>query len=537
VKAPRHGFPLAVAAAFVILLIGYRSWTGAGFGLALPTADSEVVPTGFLYNLPDNFVYASFVKQAEQGSWLLTNLYATEDHGSIYFNPYFWIVGRVAHFSGLPVTGWMVVFGIAAAAITIVCSFHIALLAGLSTVAARWTTILVAFASGLSWPALKVARLLGRSPLVGADLSFQDAIPFSAACAYPYQSFSLALLALVILLALACETSPPGRFRMASWLALACAATLMGTSHPYEGVMVLGTHALYALRGGPRRRARLAVAGVLAVCLGSALAYSYWVSRQPVWRDVATNSTELWHPRSFWLVGYGLALPIAVLASIPTLRSESGPRWWLALWTALVALLLIGINVDQSKVSSGAFLPMSVLAGHGIATIAARLGRIRAAAARRTGLAFGILLSAGFFPTSAYLLARIYSNLAHEPGLVQAARLIADSDARFPSVLCDTHAGSFLPALAGARVFDGHWSMTPRSSSKRERLVEAGIQLLRGKAETRVEPRAFRGLIDEVAPEFILLAEDSRAIPLADALPDFERASSHDSAWRLWRRR
>ena len=530
-------FPLSVAAAFLALLVGYRLWIGAGFGLGLFGAEGGAVPSGFLYNESDNFSYAAWAKQGELGAIRFTNLYTTDEHGSVYFNPYFWFVGTLASLFGVRVTGLLVVFGIAASALTIVCSFHIARRAGLSPVAARWTTLLVAFASGLSWPVIAVAHRLGAvTPTVGADLSFQDAIPFSAAFAYPFQSASLALLATMILLALRCEEQNGGSRRRLAFAALACGAGLMGTMRPYEGIMFLGTYAVYAtwsaLRG---KRTQLAVGCVLLACIGPGIGYAFWVSRQPVWREFAAGLDELGHPRTFWMIGYGLVLPIALITSIAELRGRSS-RWWFAAWTLIVAGALIGFNLNASKVSSGAFLPMSLMAGHGIAKVAKRAGRIRAKAARRIALATGFLLSTGFFPTSAYLLARIYENRTYDAGIAQAARIIQASDTRHPKVLCDTRAGLLLPVLAGARVFAGHWAVTPQSSSKRDRLIRAGIQRQSGAAQTAPNPQVFHDLVEEIDVDFILLREQSPAVPYADGDGQIELTSVH-APWRLYRRR
>ena len=531
----RRAFPLVIAALFLALAVAYRLSIGAGLGFG--SAHGDAVPTGFLYNLPDNISYAAWARQSGEGAALLTNLYTTEDLPPVYFNPYFYGIGRLAAWTGWQATGLMVTIGLAASALTILCTHRIARSAGVSELGSRCATVLVAFASGLSWPWLTLARWSGRpAPEVGADLRFQDAIPFSTAFAYPYHAVALAMLAVAVVLTLACEARPRNTARAA----LAAACLLLSSTHPYEGVLLLGTFAVYALHGTVRdpqvRWTRLRNGAAMAAGIVPGLAYALWVSRQPGLSQLAETSVDMARSRSFWLLGYGLVLPLAVLASYGALRRSRAALWWLAFWTVAVALALVGFNVAQSKISNGAYLPMAVLAGHGCARAWERISLLRRPAVRRCARAACLLIGLGCFPTSAYLLARTYENLTYDRGLAQIAREIDASTERFPKVLCDTRAGSMLPALASARVHVGHWSLTPDSTPRRERLVAAGVHRPRGQEWGDADPEVFSTLLEEVQPEFIVLRAGSPAVPLADGLEGFVSASDHPP-WRLYRRR
>src|SRR5687768_12175900 len=92
----RFRFPLGVAIATVGFLVVFRFAIGAGLGLQTRQEHPDLLPTGLVGDLRDNYTYASWAQQARAGKWLFHDAHTTDAHRAIYFNPYYLLVGRVA---------------------------------------------------------------------------------------------------------------------------------------------------------------------------------------------------------------------------------------------------------------------------------------------------------------------------------------------------------------------------------------------------------------------------------------------------------
>ena len=297
--APRIRFPLSVAIAMIAFLVIFRLAIGAGFGLRGSAKHPDLLPTGFVGDLRDNYTYASWAQQAKAGAWLFHDAHTTDPHRAIYFNPYYLLVGRLA--GRLDIQPFVIinVLGLLGAGATVFIVFYIALGAGLNESAARWACVLVGFAMGLSVPAAAVYKLLGIDPMadtqrLGADIWYHDAFGFNCFMTLPYQSLGWALMSLVILAAVTCLRDAPATRRFRTRLALlALAAAALASVRPYEPVILLSSYGLFAAASllMPSTRDRWRRIVIVGMVLGAAAApfviYQAWVSQQPVWRDFA----------------------------------------------------------------------------------------------------------------------------------------------------------------------------------------------------------------------------------------------------------
>jgi hypothetical protein len=532
-------FSLAVGLALLALMAGFRILSGAGLGLH--PGEEGAVPSGFLFNALDNLSYASWAQQSAQGRLLFENLYTTEAHGRILFNVFFLLAGGIARFTGWAVSGTITLLGALGAFATLVVGLHAARALGFSRTASRWGILWLAFASGLSAPLGALSPLLGTDPFVGADLAYQDAVAFSTFLVYPYHSFALGLLSLVLWLAARLLARPPGR-RLPAAASLAVAAALLGLTHPYEVMALLGASALFwasARRAGDGGgEARLGLLAAIAVAALPVAIYVTWVSAQPVWARYAAAATTLPVGRLSWVVGYGALLPLSLLGAWLSFRDPAMVRArLLACWVVPVLFLLIVVGVDRTRISNGAQLPICLLAGLGWAALLERIRRI-SSGARRAAAHFGVGVALPFFfATSLFLLVAVHHPHRYDAQLLRAARVArAQAPGGVPTLLADVEAGALLPGLSGVRVYAGHWALTPDFEAKRARLAEAGIirAAAPGGGGSAATLRALRELIASSRADFLLLRAGSPADAIAEGRLALERVAT-EGPWRLYR--
>ena len=96
---PCDFFPVALVVAWATHIVGYRWAVGAGFGFDDDPANAQI-STGFLLNDVDNLNYLSWAVQSQYGRNLFSVLFTTEPSAEVFFNPYFWLLGKAARWTG-----------------------------------------------------------------------------------------------------------------------------------------------------------------------------------------------------------------------------------------------------------------------------------------------------------------------------------------------------------------------------------------------------------------------------------------------------
>jgi len=538
-----HIFPFAVALSLLILLVGYRTVIGAGMGLDRNGQDSSTTASGIILNDVDNLSYASWATQAKEGRFTFEVLHTTEDHDAVYINPYFVLVGRAARALDIPVLAVLNFAGLGAACVTVICVYYITVFAGLPILAARWATFLTAFSSGLSSVMTCLHALLGIPLLLGVDVIYLEAIMFTTFCCWPYQACMLALLAMAILCITVCETRRGGWSKVC-FVALPFIILFLASSHPYDALMLLGSYFVFALlshlwasdRVDWNRRILLLI--LLAAPVLPATAYSYWVSQQPVWSHFAQAALGEWRPRWAWLIGYGLTVPLGIAGAIRCLRRRESPAArWIAVWTLLVIVLLVGVNVNRTtKLCNGGHLPMCIAAGFACAALIGGMRQmkqpgLRVAAYGAGCLAVVMMTATGFGMLLYGFRAHTYDSRLKDVAL-QIERYSLDDS--FPAVLCDVRSARMLTVLGPVRVYAGHHALTPDYHAKREALIRAGIQPEpNGQWRDSVDEDMLKPLLKESNVDFLLIREDAPARRFADKSVHL-RLISQTETWQLY---
>lgn len=432
------------------------------FGYAIVPPGHSFI--GLTYNVDDALVYLSWMRQAADGEFFTRNLFTSESQTGHGFNLLFYVLGRFAGVTHLPL---IAVFHAARVFFGVGLLVLIYAFAGLLTrdLRTRRLTLLVAgLSSGIGW-VFPAGEGFSRS----VDLWQPEAITFLSIYLSPLFSFSLILI-LGSLYSLNLH-SRTGRVRYAVYAGLLI--LLLGNVHSYDVIPVALTWALFAVASilVRPRNARPVVGGLIAAVIGApSVAYqAYIYLHEPVFRlraDVPTLSPQV----IFYLLGFGLLIPLAAFG-LGRLRSEKGDYRLLACWIlAAFASAYLPIAF-QRKLIMGVHIPLSILAGVGPAFIVSKLrGRASVGAAA--------LIVIALVPSNACFLVqdmcRIMSNRAHTTAhapFIAAQELAALEYLRTHSerddiVLAQPPFSSLVPACTGRRVYCGHWGETPGFAEK-----------------------------------------------------------------------
>lgn len=512
-------FSLWVALALVVLLVGHRIAIGAGFGWDFGddvSADVATVASGIVEFPEDNFAYLAFAEQSRNYEKRLANPFAISEAERVYVNPLFLVLGRMARLTGISTSGMLVLGGLLAAFAVVLLTPRIAKRLGVGAASQRCACVLIAFGSGLS--AITTAVAPRGLDLAGVDRTHQDTIGISTFAVYPFQAITLAVLAFTVWFALRCLGAGA---RRGDHFALASFAFTSAMIRPYECALLAASLCIHAVLGSRiGRRHRVAAAATVSLAILPVLGYAFWITQHETWSDyAATTAGTMQTSRLAWIIGYGLFLPFAILGSIGRVRRDPmfDHRRLFTIWIALLALIVIGLNLEQIKLASGAQIPLAVLAGHGCARLWRHLTEgerpiLRSLALRAAAIA---VVCVGFFATTAHLFINVYRPHHVETELVTIARKIRSHGIRSPRVLADRDDGWALPGMVACRTYVGHWSMTPDRIERTRRLPAAGIAFA-PPAETKVTQAAFDALLEDAKPDFIIMPSRSKATGFAD---------------------
>lgn len=528
----------------LLLLLGLQlAWLAAartatrvgwGFGPA-PLPDGTVSP-GWMANLTDNLGYATFLQQARWDGGGASLLYTTTPHPAAYFNPLLWGLGRMAALAGTRPEGWLILAGVVAALANTVALYRLGeLLAGPRT--AFCAAAIGAFGSGWTWIQRLAAKAMGWDHYYAADVRFMDLLPSSAGLFYPLHATGLALLGGIVLVLLRLESLEPGRRSAPGELALIAMGVALSWIRPYEPAVLLSLYGCHVLAGGfaheavTRRRARWLLL-LAAACLPG-LAYAGWLATQPVWDILSTTSLSWGHERRFWLQGFG-GLWLAGAAGVWLWRRQGGPARLVVIGYGAAAVLLLLLNIRQTKLLSGCGLVLALASGHALGELFAWGRRRLPGSLAAAAVAAVLLVIAG--PGSLVIALR-ESCLARpgiEAGLWHVAdRIRAERPRGIPTVLAESEAGGILPGLIGSRVWAGHWILTDDRAAKEARLRTAGVERGGTGTEAASIPGSLRSLLADSRADFLLLRKGVPAVAAVAGWPELRPVADQDG-WLLF---
>jgi len=419
---------------------------------------------GFTYNIDDACVYASWVRQIADGSFLIRNQYTSEPQHALQFNVFFLVLGlisRVTHLSPpLVLHLARIVLGIGL--LLLVWRFSGRFFR--DPIERSLIVPIVGLSAGLGW---LVPGIEGhRGPV---DLWQPEAITFLSIYLNP-----LFLVGMILMVA-----SLHFLYRMKdsrAWgdaLLAGLMLLILGNVHTYDVATVGAVWAVYLVAKIVRtRRVPWRVIGMSAVAAAVALpslAYQlYLYHHEEVFRlrvESPTPSPAFWA----YLMGYGLVLALAIAGAWLALRQKRGALV-LVVWSLIGFALPYAPIAQQRKLVMGLHIPLAILATIAAAELVRRVGQ-------RNARAVAMLLIALLVPSNLSFLAQDIGRLRRNdtapefrpyvfPVELRAMRWLREHTKPEDTVLTVPELALYVPVFAGNRVYYGHWSETPGYGEK-----------------------------------------------------------------------
>jgi hypothetical protein len=435
------------------------------------------------HNIDDNCVYLAWIRQAWEGHFFFENRFTTDPQPRLSTNLFFWVIGTVARWTGLPV---LLLFHAARMGLGVVWLWTLWLLyKRLLPEGARMPALWLACVSaGFGW-------LFWRNAGIDAPIDVWQVEAFTFLSLYLNPLFVVGTLLMT-----ACLFDLWRAVQEERWSYAARAgvwALLLGNIHSYDVIQVATVWLAFLVVSGTVQRRFDRQRWLMALATGliglPTVAYQYWLYRvDPIFRhraDVPTSAPPLWHV----LAGYAPLLMLALVAVAMLVRQRpyrEEPFLLLLCW-AVVGVGLqylprvftaVGVHLPMNferKMVMGAHLPLCALAGWGLWLLTRHLPTPRA-------LFVTALVIALTTPSNIRWLIRDGRNLIHnmantgmhrvymEPEEWEAIQWLANHTRPEEAVLAFPSFAVFIPPFAGNRVYVGHWGETPQFA---QRLREA----------------------------------------------------------------
>jgi hypothetical protein len=519
---------MLLLASIAAALIGVRVYINCGWGDRLLQPDKAVSAYGFEHNGEDNLSYMSWIQQTRLGHFRLSDLYTTEPHNALVTNITFYAIGRASTMFALEPTFIFNMCGFIGALLTVAFIFRYSVWVGFSIGAAFWACFVVAFGSGLSWILYVLNHISGAHFGFGADITYLDLIPSTVFHMFPDHAIALALLSFLMLAVVKLEDGLlEGALCRWRIVLVFFGALTLSMSRPYEPVAFFVVYSIYTVLPIVLRKdrvsfgARVIVWLVLVAPIVVLAAYNFWVSSQPVWSSLAERSLNLPKngvPRSYWIRGFGFVWIFAAVGVVETFRRRLARFELAAVWSIFVFLLLVVLDSGRSKLATGAFLSLALMAGPGLDGIWQGLfhglGKWQRTALR---IPVFVALTGVFSPVIVHLTNKLTVPTVDTEILFAGARVRQDARIDMPTVLTDAESGDLLPGLWGMRVYVGHWMLSPNYESKVKEIEAAGlVPPAQSEPSLRSETAEnFDSLLNKMNPDYVMIRTSS---PLAQQL-------------------
>jgi hypothetical protein len=512
---------LAAASALTLLLTSLPCL----IGLALSRPEHPF--TGVLLGVEDLYSYYAKMRVGAGGALLFQNAYAVEPHSGALGYSFYLLLGRLAAGgmgSRVPIGRLIAVYHTARALL------GIPLLALLYRVAAlfvedvrqrRLAWLLAVWGGGLGWLALLISGdVLAFGGLL--DLYVGEVSTYLPLLALPHLLLARAALLGGLLCLVRAVESGAWRWALGAglcWLLMAAVIPFyIGAAGGIVGGWLIARAAL-----ARRMDWRIVTRGLAAGLPGAALVLASYalIAGDPVYASwLAQNRLPLPSLPAFAST-FGVAIALAAFGARAALRARLPRTDLLVGWALASPLLMLAPVPFRLRLIEGFFIPLSVLAAVGFASIV----RAWAPAARRAALAALLMLALPsglllLFGASALALTPAPPAYA-DPALLPSLDWLRAQAPAGAVVLAPQEAGVMLPAYAPVRVVIGHGFETPFYAEK-----EAAAAAFFGGELDAAQQRA---LLDRYGVDYIYSQGEQAAAFLTAGGP-FEAAFSSPGA-------
>jgi hypothetical protein len=448
---------------------------------------------GAVFDLEDYHSHLAKMWQGYRGEWRYRLLFTPEAHEGAYLQTFYVALGHLARLLGLRLPFTYHLARIAAGVLLLLVVYRFVALFAAGQV--RWVAfLLAATSSGLGWLVEAVCPTApgGVSPI---DFWLIDAYPFFSLLMFPHFAAATALLLALYgaLLGLGEEDGVSSRKALytRAVVAVILLSWELGLIHPYALLLADLIPALYLIWCSASRRrlpVRLLVAlAVMGLTQAPLLLYDYYAfAGSPVFRAWAAQNFTPSPSPVYYLLGYGVVVPLAIWGVRATLRVSR--RASLLLVWIVVAFVLAYLPWGlQRRFVEGVHVALCVLAGYGMVdglmpALARPLGRmarrLHLGPGRLRRLAQGLVLAlaalSNLFLVADYTLAAAtrHPSLFHTAGEVTAVEWLDAHSEWSETVLAADETGSWIGGAIGHRVLLGHWAETVDYRAKQEAVAQ-----------------------------------------------------------------
>jgi hypothetical protein len=474
-RLKQNGFTTGIAIALMVL-------SSLPYLIAAVSTPSGHVYTWMLHNIDDSAVYLSWMKQVAQGQFFQENRFCIEPQKSVLFNIWFLMLGLLSKVFGGPL------------------AYHIGRLVGVGglvfatarltqniftdTKHQRLALLFACLSSGFGYlfGGFSAARGFTGQPI---DLFQPEISVFQVSVYSPLFAPALALIVIAVASWIKAEKSLAIKDAIVAGIATAC----LGNIHSYDVLHVmLAVACIRTCSDIVKRQFQLRqwlLAGGAGVIALPTTAWVFYATRvDPLFAARADTDTRT--AAIHWvLLGFGIALPLAIVAVVSAIKARDLPKLYLAAWFVGALLSSQLPFAFQRKMLMGAQIPLAMLAVAGLLHIATRLSgdfpKIIVGTAVLMSLPTNILWiqdAMSKLPTNAgSTQMRPYLTVSENDALQWLGKNGNATDAvlvgpdptshlRFPGVALMPHLSVYVPAIAGLTVYDGHWSETINYGAK-----------------------------------------------------------------------
>ncbi len=446
---------IALVAALTLILSSIPNWAG----YAAETRDLSY--KGAFFDPQDYAVHMSMLRAGMQGDWAYQFRFTTEPHQGAYTRLFYILLGQANRIFKLEpaalfeIARWL--FGYLA--LFAVYALIKRVFKGI--LSQRVAFLLAVFGSGLGWLQLLLGWVPG--PITPIDFWLIDAYVFFGIALFPHFSFVTAALCLVFLLYLD-YLKTGGWTRIAG---IAAIAILTQFVNPIAFVLVDLALAAVTLTIWIQNRKidwrHVFALGLIAIAQLPLLVYNFnLLINDPIWSQFTRQNETLSPPFVYYLWGFGLLWPLALIGLLSAIRQRNPALLGAAAWIVTGLALAYAPFAIQRRFLHGLTIPLALLSTEGLNQVAQFLFERFPVIKRRTANA-AILLVFIVSLSSVYLsLGRSLFLASHPAGFFYPAALdpalawLDKNAAPGDFVLSAAPSGLLIAQKTDLRVYLGH---------------------------------------------------------------------------------
>ena len=457
------------------VLIVLLSTIPLGYGYYHSTPEQPFL--GYTYNAHDTNAYLSWMEQSRRGHWLLKDPYTLESHQRVFFHPLFISLGKIAAISKMSnIAIYQACRVVSGFFVLLTCYFFVCYF--FEADKTRLLSFLIlSVSSGLSWMCWFAPTLAYQGACLFSSTFRPAGNTFWSMYVHPLFSLSIVLLLLCLLSFQKFMKSEKYRYAIFSGVAL----LLLVQFHPFDILIPIGVLFLQILlmTVKTRRINRTWLFGFAIMCSVASpyvLYAKFILLKDPVFGQMTQTSVFSPTPIEYFCM-YGFLMVLSMCAVPELIKDFSLRNAFLLSWLFFVPIM-VNLPIEPPNIPTrlieGYHILLSILTARVISKLILRIGERRFL---RNFVISGVVLflSLGnvwvLFRDVKVLRERYveyYLPVAIKHGMDWLKKNSHPDDA----VLASHTMGNLIPAIAGNRVFLGHWFQTIDWARKNQAVKE-----------------------------------------------------------------